>query len=77
MASLDRLANRQRMMEQNSGLGQADLKNGSSTTDSNVNGNNGGGFPVGVRDLISLLSLRCMLCDKVTATNRVRLITAQ
>lgn len=34
-------------MEQNNGLGQADLKNGSSATDSNVI--NGGGYPVGVR----------------------------
>lgn len=42
-------------MEQNNGLG-ADVKNGNSATDSNVNGNNGGGFAVGVRDFISLSS---------------------
>lgn len=49
LASLDRLANRQRLLEQNNGLGQADAKNGISATDSNVNGN-GGGFTVGVRN---------------------------
>jgi hypothetical protein len=49
LASLDRLANRQRLLEQNNGLGQADAsKNGGSTkTDSNVI--NGGGYAVGVR----------------------------
>lgn len=57
MASLDRLANRQRLLEQNNGLGQADAKNGiSATVDSNVNGN-GGGFSVGVRNISFLIGL--------------------
>lgn len=56
MASLDRLANRQRILEQNNGLGQADVKNGGSATDSNVNGVNGGGFTVGVRNHLLLIS---------------------
>lgn len=65
MASLDRLASRQRMLEQNNGLGQADMKNGSAATDNNVNGN-GGGYQVGVRQFISLsvnyLSLLLVVC---------------
>jgi hypothetical protein len=54
LASLDRLANRQRVLEQNNGLGQADMMkngNGTSATESSVNGN-GGGFTVGVRKII-------------------------
>jgi hypothetical protein len=54
LASLDRLANRQRLLEQNNGLGQTDAKNGHSTTDSSVNGN-GGGFTVGVRETFYVL----------------------
>lgn len=42
------------MLEQNNGLGQTDVKNGESATDSNVNGN-GGGFKVGVRIFLSLM----------------------
>ena len=42
LASLDRLANRQRLLEQNNGLGQLDNKNG--TTE------NGGNITTGVRN---------------------------
>lgn len=52
LASLDRLANRQRILEQNNGLGQADLKNGNGTAtheNSNTISNGSSGLSSGVR----------------------------
>lgn len=53
LASLDRLANRQRLLEQNNGLGQLDNKNG--TTE------NGGNITSGVR-INSILLIAIFNC---------------
>lgn len=77
LASLDRLANRQRVLEQNNGLGQADMMkngNGTSATESSVNGN-GGGFTVGVRklskNLVSWLVLFVVECCVTFVTDNL------
>lgn len=58
LSSLDRLAARQRLLEQNNGLGNVQLepknghdgKNGSTTNGTTATSNNGGGIPSGVSE---------------------------
>jgi hypothetical protein len=51
LASLDRLASRQRLLEQNNGLGSNDIKTAISSTENNVNGN-GVGYTSVVRNFV-------------------------
>jgi len=65
------LANRQRVLEQNNGLGQTDMnKNGNATNDNNVIGN-GGGLTTGVRYFLVNLRLAVLVASlRLEITNQ-------